>query len=474
MHGPAPGAPGVGLAAAQAESDTRAVPDSKPAPDEALSAPDPRAGPGLTPHVGLLSMLAIATFFEGFDTKLAGLVQPMLGREWDATTQELGLVLGLSSLGMVLAFFIIHLADWVGRRPVFLGALGAYSLLTLATAFAPSLVIYTALQFFARMAMVVELSLAYLILSETLSGHIRGRANGILGAFAALGAAIPLALLGPLASIGVGWRGLFLIGALPAMLLPLYVKRIAETDAYRERRASAEDASFSWAQEWSLVRTLLTRSRIRRVAGVTTLWFAVNFWAGTTMGFLTLYTFNERGWTESDVSWLPLGTIPFGIAGYLLCGVAMDRLGRKGATTLYLVAAFLTTVLCYQSESKVVIYVAWSTLVGLNGIWTIVTTWTLELFPTQLRATALGVSANLLGRTGMVLGPIVAGALSTSWSSTSTAISVLSGVVLLCLPVVWWVLPETLGVDLGGTQEGAPASERRDSLESETGQPVGI
>ncbi|MCS5619486.1 MAG: hypothetical protein NZ808_06470 [Myxococcota bacterium] len=77
----------------------------------------------IEPHTELLSLLAIATFFEGFGTKLAGLVQPLLGREWGASTEELGLVLGLSSLGMVLAFFVIHLADWIGRRPVFLGAL---------------------------------------------------------------------------------------------------------------------------------------------------------------------------------------------------------------------------------------------------------------------------------------------------------------------------------------------------------------
>ena len=141
-----------------------------PAPDESQLGTPPEGSPGLrrslTPHAGLLSLLTIATFFEGFDTKLAGLVQPLLGREFNASTEQLGLVLGLSSLGMVLAFFVIHLADWIGRRPVFLGALCAYALLTLATAFSPNLIVYTALQFFARMAMVVELSLAYLILSE--------------------------------------------------------------------------------------------------------------------------------------------------------------------------------------------------------------------------------------------------------------------------------------------------------------------
>ncbi|MDE0909681.1 MAG: MFS transporter [Myxococcota bacterium] len=414
-----------------------------------MPAHDTNLRSNIEPHTGLLSLLAIATFFEGFDTKLAGLVQPLLGREWGASTEELGLVLGLSSLGMVLAFFVIHLADWIGRRPVFLGALAAYTVLTLATAFSPNLVVYTALQFFARMAMVVELSLAYLILSETVASDFRGRANGMLGAFAALGAAVPLALMGPLKAMDIGWRGLFVIGSLPVLLLPMYLKRIEETAAYRERIAATASRHFDWRSEWALIRSLFDRSNAKRLAGATVLWFGVNFWAGTAMGFLTIYTFGERGWNESDISWLPLGTIPVGLAGYLFCGVAMDHFGRKGATSLYLIAAFVVTVICYQAESKAAIYLAWSLLVGLNGIWTIVTTWTLELFPTQSRATALGVSANLFGRMGMVVGPIVAGMLSSAWSSTSSAITALAFVMLLCLPIVWWVLPETRGAGLG-------------------------
>jgi len=427
----------------------------------------------LAPHAGLISLLTVATLFEGFDTKLAGLVGPMLGEDFAATNEELGLVLGLSSLGMVIAFFIIHLADWIGRRPVFLGALAGYATLTLATALSPNLVVYTSLQFFARMAMVVELSLAYLILSETLSGDVRGRANGILGAFAALGAAVPLALLAPLEAIGIGWRGLFVLGAIPLLLFPLYVVRLEETRVYREQVSKRAERRFDLNAEWQLVRALLRGAGAKRLAGVALLWFTVNFWAGTTMGFLTIYTFGERGWDARDVAWLPLGTIPFGIAGYLLCGVAMDRFGRRGAATIYLIGAFVVTVCCYQSESKTAIYLAWSLLVGLNGIWTIATTWTLELFPTELRATALGVSANLLGRLGMVLGPILAGSLSMAWSSTSNAVSVLAGITLLCIPAIWWALPETLGIELSDSENALPIPVELETNEVPN-QPVGI
>jgi putative MFS transporter len=412
---------------------------------------DPSPGFGsliraLGPHTGLFALLTIATFFEGFDTKLASLVQPVIGRDFGATTEALGLALGISSFGMVLAFFVIHLADWVGRRPVFLTALGGYTVLTLATAVAPDLFVFTTIQLFARMAMVVEVGLAYIILAESLPAEIRGRANGFLGAFAALGATVPPALLAPLEAIGLGWRGLFLVGALPLLLFPLYWRRIAETPAFSRHRVS--NPGFTPANEWSLVQELISRAHRGRLAAITTLWLTVNFWSGTALYFLTIYAFNERGWDSSDLLWLPFGTIPFGFAGYALSGFAMDRFGRRMAATLYLVTAFGATLLCYQSTHPLAIYIGWFFLIGLGGIWTITSTWTAELFPTEIRGTALGVGSNLIGRFGLVLGPILAGHLSAAWGSIANAISALSVVTILCLPIVWWALPETKLLDL--------------------------
>ena len=176
----------------------------------------------------LFVLLTIATFFEGFDTRLVSLVQPVIGRDFGASKEALGVALGLSSIGMVFAFFVTPLADRVGRRPVFLGALAGYAVLTLATAFAPNLFVFTALQVFARMAMVVELALAYLILSEEISPEFRGRVNGLFGGFVVLGASVPDALLHPLTELGIGWRGLFWIGAVPLVLFPFYAANLKD------------------------------------------------------------------------------------------------------------------------------------------------------------------------------------------------------------------------------------------------------
>jgi len=411
----------------------------------------------MRPFAGLVGLLSIATFFEGFDTSLAALVMPALGAEFDATTEELGTVLGISSIGMMLAFFAIHLADWLGRRPVFLGALLAFAALTLATAQAPNLVAFTICQLFAKMAMVVQLALAYVILSEELPPQIRGRANGLLGGVASVGAAIPAALLAPLESVGLGWRGLFLIGAAPLLLLPLYWRRLPETRAY----ASQAARRFSFAEEWAFFRELVSPGRRRRFGGIVVLWLTINFWSGTALYFFMVFVFSERGWTSANLLWLPLGTIPFGFAGYALSGFAMDRFGRKKAAGLYLVAGFVATAAAYQIDHPVALYLGWFCLIGLGGVWTVTMTWTAELFPTHLRATALGTTNNLIGRFGLVIGPIAAGQLSAAWGETGHAITLLAGVNLLCLPVVFWILPETRGVDLIESEapSGTPATD---------------
>jgi MFS family permease len=296
-------------------------------------------------------------------------------------------------------------------------------------------------------------------LSEELPSQVRGRANGLLGGFAAVGAAVPPALLAPLEALGFDWRALFVMGAIPLLLFPLYLSHLTETRAFRTSDAATR--RFDPIAEWALLRDLFTRARRVRLAGVTVLWFSINFWSGTALGFFTIYVFRERGWDAGDLLWLPVGTLPFGFAGYALCGVAMDRLGRRRAATLYLIASFLATACCYQSESKLAIYIAWFMMIGLAGIWTIATTWTMELFPTRIRATAFGVTANLLGRMGMVIGPIVAGSLSTTWNSTGNAITALAGLNLLCLPIVWWILPESRGLDLVESAESDASGSGR-------------
>ncbi len=298
-------------------------------------------------------------------------------------------------------------------------------------------------QFGARLLLVTELALAYVILSEELPDDVRGRANGLLGAFASVGAALPAAFLAPLQDAGLGWRGLFLLGSLPLFALPVYWKWVREPPLFVAERA--RKAKLSFVAELRELAAVLDRERRRRFVGLTVLWFTVNFWSACALFFFTYYAFEERGWTAERLQWLVPLSVPFGFAGYYAGGRMMDAVGRKAAASVFLALGSVAAFVCYRATDDTVIACAYIALMMLNGIWPIANTIAVELFPTEVRASATGLSHHLLGRWGMVLGPLAVGALAVRLGSTGEAVSILALANLLCIPVVLLALPETRG-----------------------------
>lgn len=389
-------------------------------------------------HLAIFALVSLASVFDGFDTALASLVLPFVQRDFGVGPAELGGMLARIGWGAILAFAVIQLGDRLGRRPVFLLCLVGCSLFTVASGAARSPAGFAALQLLARLFVVSQLALAYVILSEELPQRVRGRANGLLGGLAAVGAALPAALLPFLESLGPGWRGLFAVGAAPFLLSPLYWIALRETRAFQTGSAGRAGGLTR-----SAVRKLLAPEVRRSLAAMTAVWFAINFWASSVMYFFFQYALGERGLSTRDTAWLTPAAVPFGFAGYAGAGWLMDRFGRRPSLALYLVLASGAGVLCYRSESRALVAGCYVALQMLNGVWAIASTLCAELFPTELRATATAVSANLLGRLGMVAGPWVAGRLAQELGSTGEAVSLLALAPLLALPVVWLALPET-------------------------------
>ena len=183
----------------------------------------------------LFALLAVATVFEGFDTMLTSLSLHHMEGDFGADQAELAVAVSMISLGTVAAFLSLRLADRYGRRPVFLVSITGYTLLTVATAFSQTLDQFIALQFIARMLMVTELALAYVMLGEEMPERYRPRALALLGGFALCGAALPAIALPAVMRTEWGWRGLFLLGGMLLPFLPLYWRPLRETTLFSAR-----------------------------------------------------------------------------------------------------------------------------------------------------------------------------------------------------------------------------------------------
>ncbi|HET8612041.1 MAG TPA: MFS transporter [Sphingomonas sp.] len=390
-------------------------------------------------HLALIAMLSVIVMFEGFDISLTSVVLPYLGKDYHASAQELGDALALIALGSIAAWLLIRLADRFGRRPILILAAAGFAFGSLATVLTSSIAFYTVVQFIARLLMVTQIALAYLIVSETLAPALRGRANGLLGACGSFGAALPFLLLAPALQSALGWRMLFLIGAAPLLAMPALLLWLRETPVYlaaRARRASRLSPLEEWRQ--------LTGAELRpRFIAMSLLWFLLNFATSVSALFFTLYVVRERHWLPGDFAQLAPAGLLGALVGYLGAGFLMDLVGRRWTATLFLVLLGGLTQICYMSFDWWVIAGGWIGLQAMLGVW--VTTYTLnsELFPTHLRAAGNGWCNNLIGRWGVVLAPWILGMLTSRIGEIGLSVMLLGFISYLAVPVIWIGIPET-------------------------------
>jgi MFS family permease len=390
-------------------------------------------------HAGLIAMLAIVVMFEGFDISATSVVLPYLGKEFAATPAMLGQALGTIALGSIAAWLLVRLADRVGRKPILLIAAAGFSLGSLATVWTWSVGSYTAIQFVTRLLLVTQIATAYLIVSETLPPALRGRANGVLGACGSFGAALPFVALAPALASPLGWRLLFVIGALPLLVLPILIFRLRETPVWREAQAGGAARLSALAE----IRLLTAPALRGRFVAMSLLWFIVNFATSVSSLFFTLYVVQERGWAPGDFARLaPIG-LAGSFTGYLLAGLLMDAIGRRWTVSLMMAALGLLTQLCYMSHGWWPVAGAFVGLQASLGVWVAAYTLNSELFPTALRAAANGWCHNLIGRWGVVLAPILLGTMVKTMGGIGPAATALGFVAYLAVPLIWLLLPET-------------------------------
>jgi len=274
---------------------------------------------------------------------------------------------------------------------------------------------------------------------------VRGRANGILGACGSIGAALPFIALAPALASPFGWRLIFVIGALPILILPLLFWKLRETPVWLEVQKRGAPR-LSARSEIGLLLSPALRSRFAAMSG---LWFIINFASAASAAFFTLYVVQERSWSPADIARLAPVGLAGSFLGFLAAGAAMDLIGRRWTVTILMIALGLLTQLCYYSHSWWAITVGFVGLQASLGIWVVAYTLNAELFPTELRAAASGWCHNLIGRWGVVLAPLLLGGLAKGMGGIGPAAIALSFVAFLAVPLVWLALPETRGRPLG-------------------------
>ncbi len=390
----------------------------------------------------LLPIVMLGAFFEGFDFMVINLTLPYISKDMNIGTQTTGMVLSIVAVGALLAFFVVRLADKYGRRPIFLSAVVIYAVFSALTALTRSIETFVACQFIARVFLVTCLNVGFVIMSEEFGSEMRGRAIGLFESAAVLGAIFPSIFLPVFAKTFLHWRGLFLLGGLPLILIILYWRRLPETEIFlRTRKTGGQDK----ASQPGFLAVFAPPYR-SRIIMVMALWFFMYFVYATAMSFFSYRVVNELGWEASRVGIVTGVAAIVGLLGFYAVGKAMDSWGRKKTGVVFFLCATAAVICTFQVHSYAAVFAA--DVVGTFFVGTLLVicaTICNELFPTAIRANATAWSNNIMGRTGAIIVPTLAGTLAKPLHGIGNAVSVLVLSGIICAVIIGFFIPETLG-----------------------------
>jgi SHS family lactate transporter-like MFS transporter len=302
------------------------------------------------------------------------------------------------------------LADRYGRKPVLMINIVSFAAIELACAFAPSLTVLLLLRALFGIAMGGEWGVGAALAFETLPTEGRGTFSGILQEGYAMGSILASAAFALLFH-SIGWRGLFIVGASPALLVFYLQARVPESPVWIERARTRLAHSAVEAQ------SAKARELARLLAFLPTFLFLVllmtafmSFSHGTQDIYPTFLSVQAK-LTPQIVGLIGV-LYGFGsIAGGIVFGALSEKWGRKRAITAAALLAIPVIPLYAYGHSAVTLAIGAVLMQFMvQGAWGVVPAYLTELSPAPVRATAPGLAYQL-------------GGLITSWNGKGQALA---------------------------------------------------
>lgn len=389
----------------------------------------------------IMPVLMCGAFFEGFDWMVINMTLPFIAKDMHIGIEKTGLMLSIVAVGTLVAFFFVRMGDRIGRRPVFLWSVCLYAAMSVATAFSPNIVFFVACQFLARVFLVSEWATGLIVISEEFPVETRGRGLALFQGVAGVGAIFPSLLMPVMAMTPFGWRGLFFLGGLPLILILLLKKRFTETQHFQQ-------AAQIEVEKPDFFEVFKPNYRTYMLA-VSLLWFLAYTCYVAMMNFFSYHVVNERAWTVGQVGMATSVAYLIGFLGYYVAGKMMDTLGRKKTAVFFFLGGSIGTVCTFELTGFVWIFAALIVCTFFVGVFTVIcASFTNELFPTRIRATATAWGNNIFGRIAQILTPSAVGFLATPLGGTGHAAALMAIGPVIATIVVITLLPETRNYEI--------------------------
>ena len=378
---------------------------------------------------------------DAFDVMLYSIVLATLMREFDMTKSTAGLLNALTLIASAIGSFIFGmLADRFGRRRMLTQSIWMYSIFTFACGFSTTVTMLAVFRFLLGLGMGGEWNTGATLVAETWPSTWRGRALGIVQSTWAVGYALAAVVAGAILSVAT-WRWVFLVGVLPALITIWVQRKVPEPDLWRQTAARpAQPAGGLWRAATPRLVALLSMNTFGMFA-----WWGLFTWIPAYLALPVAKGGRDFGIFDFTAFLVILnlcGMLP----GYLLFGVFADAFGRKRTLITYLVLAAASVPFFAAARQPWAILLAGCiTAFFGTGFFTGSGLLGSELFPTPIRAAALGVSYNT-ARGLSAAAPVIIGAIGETRGLTWGFGVCAFAFALAALSATW--IPETRAMEL--------------------------
>jgi len=377
---------------------------------------------------------------DAFDYFLLVFVIPELAHDFHVGISEVAFSLMLTLAMRPLGAFIFgRLADRFGRKPILMIDIVLFAVLEAASALAPSLTVLLIVRALFGIAMGGEWGIGASLAMESIPPKARGIVSGLLQEGYAVGY-----LIGGLCYLllfdHIGWRGMFALGILPALLV-LYIRRhVPESPIWQGAQATVRP---------SLRETM--RGRWKLFAYLVVLMMAFNMFSHGSQDLYPTFLKQQLHFDTHTVGTLAVVLNLGAIVGGLFFGAWSEKVGRRKAIiTAALLAVPMVPLWAYGGSVVMYGIGVFLLQVMVQGAWGVVPAHLNELSPDSVRGTLPGFAyqgGNLLAS---FTAPFLTWFAGQNAGDYAFAMAVFIACVAVLLAIVTALGPEAHGAEFGG------------------------
>lgn len=380
---------------------------------------------------------AIGYAMDGFDLLILGFILPAIAADLALSSAQSGALVTWTLVGAVVGGIVFGmLSDRYGRVRVLSWTILLFAVFTGLCSLAQGYWDLLAYRTIAGIGLGGEFGIGMALAAEACAPERRARASSFVGLGWQAGV-LAAALLTPLLLPVIGWRGMFAVGLLPAVVSFVMRRTLGEPEMFLAQQKQP--------REHAPLKLLVKDSATTRASlGVAILCSVQNFGYYGLMIWMPSYLSKTFGYSLTKSAMWTAVTVLGMAFGIWLFGRLADRFGRRPTFIGYQIGAVVMVFVYAQLQSQFALLIG-GAVMGLfvNGMIGGYGALISELYPTVARATAQNVLFNI-GRAVGGFGPLTVGALAAAYSF-KMALVFLAGIYVLDILATLFLIPERRG-----------------------------